>query len=66
MFSETLDMQVNAAVIFVFDEQPNPEQFLYQGLAINLVIGEGLGLELLRRAVETAVVVGEVQRCDEE
>jgi len=66
MLLEAFDMQVHSIINFVLDEQPDPNELLYQGLTVDLVVREGLRLELLRGAIETAIVVGEIQRCDEE
>jgi hypothetical protein len=62
---EVLDMQVKLPIDLIFDEEPQAQQFAYDGLPIPFVVGHSLDLELLRRSVEVAIVVGEVQRCDE-
>lgn len=59
-------MQVLSISDFVFDEQPVMDQLQYQGLAVDLVIREGLSFKLARGSIEAPVVIGEIQRCDEE
>ncbi|HXI41608.1 MAG TPA: hypothetical protein VNH83_16620 [Bryobacteraceae bacterium] len=59
-------MQVLAIRDVIFDEQPGPNHFEYQGLAINAVIREGLSFQLARASLEVPIVVREIQRCDEE
>jgi hypothetical protein len=63
---EIPDMQVLATRDLIFDEQPSSKQFLYKGLALDVVVGENLSPELLRGAIKVAVIVREILRCDEE
>jgi hypothetical protein len=66
MLTEVLDMQILLAPNLIFDQQPNVQKLLDEGLTVEVVVGERLRLKLLGRTVQPSMVVCEVPCGDEE